>query len=322
MAKIINNNIQNRKGPKVLGTSLIIDNDFYGNEYKIEKINNTLTITVSTGDIDQEMKDKIALFNGPVSIVVQTQNQFNRLSSELSRTEFDKDLTIDVYNLDIQKKLFLDFESLPQNVKVSAFHVENNVDSFSYNDNFATWCLWLNDLDFKTVRDKLTPRSKKEMVSREIIANGFYEELEKKHRNIDMLDSSIKMNEAYEWCKHNISYASETVDKNGNIFGEDNWCQNPVETFRKHRGVCVGRARLLKTMVNNKYLKVDCYTATGTKGNLPHEWNEFVNGDDIYSFDLSFDVKFETDIEKHGYYNIQHSAEVKEIVNKNGSIKR
>ncbi len=79
-------------------------------------------------------------------------------------------------------------------------------------------------------------------------------------------------------------------------FAPDDWgnpCYaDPISTFESGVGVCTGRSRLIKLLLNNYYMQVPCYTIDGRACNMGHEWNEvWISDKEHFYYDINFGVR-------------------------------
>ncbi len=227
---------------------------------------------------------------------------FNELCKELNKKGINKDCVILIDNsTKITKRRWLDFELIPNNVKVS----NNKKDDYYPGENsFDWWLLWLNDKDFNCVINKLTPKVKNRTIYIRNIIDMFF----KKYPTLAFASDYEKVNFVFEWLRKNTSYDSSATNSDGSLKNGANYSQDPVYTYINGRGVCCGRAQLMKILLNNRLMKVNCFLTDGNYHNLQHQWNEvYLSNGQVLYYDLSFNRKNIEKIESYSAYkNIMH----------------
>ena len=219
---------------------------------------------------------------------------FNMLCDLLSRLKTSRSIIIDMSNMKFGYGTTLDIEKLPHNVKISnVINAKGKEDDFYSENSVDWWGLNLNDADFEIYMSKMTLAAAKRALELRKIAHFVYEHL--KVFGIDNLSITEKTQLVYDWCQGKfdnsvgkIFYDTESTLADGSLNINCRYSQDPIETFKRKKGVCAGRARLLKVILNNYYMKVPCFLVKGMAGRLQHEWNEIIdeNGHSIF-FDLS-----------------------------------
>lgn len=187
------------------------------------------------------------------------------------------------------------------NVKVS-----NNKrdDYYPGEDSFDWWLLWLDDKDFNCVVNKLIPKVKNRSIYIRNIVNTFF----KKYPFLAYASDYEKVNFVFEWLRKNTAYDSSATNKDGTLKNGANYSQDPVYTYINKKGVCCGRAQLMKILLNNHLMKVNCFLIDGICCQLQHQWNEvYLNNGQVLYYDLSFGRKNIEKIENYSdYKNITH----------------
>lgn len=207
----------------------------------------------------------------------------------------------------VNKNSILELSSLRDNVKISIVSEAANDPS-----ELNNWCLNLSDDEFKIVYDKIAVKKNAiDLLKQREIARKVYLRLSKTIDFNSMTDTS-KMNFMFDWVSKNFSYDYDLIQSDGNYKdGVDRALgSDPGKVFERGKGVCTGRSRLLKILLNNPYLRVNCYTARGHLRHLEHEWNEFIDEQGrVYAYDISYSIKHVDDITESnkGHHNIEHS---------------
>lgn len=251
----------------------------------------------------------ILMFNG-------STEKLNQLFRQLSYFNISNPIEIRFGNkVKVNKNDALEISSLRNNVKI-AIVSEAVYDPTELNN----WCLNLSDEEFKIVYDKIAvKRQALELLEEREIARSVYLRLSKKIDFNSMTDTS-KMNFMYDWVLNHSSYDYDLIQADGN-FKDDvdrTLGSDPCKVFKRGKGVCTGRSRLLKILLNNPYMRVNCYTAHGLCGHLEHEWNEFIDENGrVFAYDISYKLKHVDDITKcnKGHHNIVHNHVVESSIN-------
>ena len=260
---------------------------------------------------------------GPNKIIfnVTSVDEFNELCQALSFNPTNKNICIELDIKNLKKTDKLDFELLPDNVKISP-HGYDNEDSeelrYPINQTFDNWFLWLDSNTEQIVIKKLDHKSKRRIIELSEIIFNFYSQYYSQLKNLTAIE---KADFVYEWCKYHTSYDIMAVTKENQLKDECNYALDTVETYKRRKGVCNGRARLLKALLNNKYLQVDCYTIKGEKRNLKHEWNVICDElQFLHYYDLSFDLKNHMGLSNYTDYDMIDNSDY--LNNRNKSITR
>lgn len=206
----------------------------------------------------------------------------NSLLQALSYGKCNKNVIIDMVDMAIKNKDDFSFDNLPSNVKISnTGHCTESYPYFGMN-NFDTWLLNIEESRFYDLVEKLSPVSKKRALALHNIVYSFYD----KYADVlGKLSDKEKCDFVYAWLRKNTRFAGENVRMLDGIpvpsCGE---VSDPIETYRTGKGVCSGRSRLFKALLNNRYLNINCFLVTGTFGNTGHEWCEvyFDDGTRLY----------------------------------------
>jgi hypothetical protein len=230
--------------------------------------------------------------------------ELNSLLNSASRIYTNKPIIISVFAMKFGERTNLEIENLPNNVKLSnvihntgletTFHGENSLD---------WWGLKLPENDFRLYLTKLTPKAKERAIKLREIALNTYIYLSK--YNISNLSIEEKGKLVFDWCmgridngKGRITYDFENILPDGRLDMGFEECRDAIETFKRKKGVCAGRARLLKVMLNNNYMRVPCYLVNGMSGHLQHEWNEIITED---GKSIMYDMSQQTNV-----YDVTH----------------
>ena len=275
----------------------IIDNEWYdksGNCYKL--YNNTLYITAydyfpnngySIIDYINEIPEE---FNLTIMLRIMSKTNeiagLNMLLNLLSTYHTRKRVVIDITDMDFCEKVALDIDNLPDNVKIASLidHDLNENYIFS-NQSFECWAMNSNEENFGLLVSKLTANTRKRIIRMREICRNFYGFTPS---NIKIASNKEKTLFAYEWCLRNIEYDVHALNSDGTLRNDRKDSQDPIITFDRRKGVCEGRARLLKLLLNNYYMQVPCFLVKGMSGRLQHTWNEIImeNGS-IIDLDIS-----------------------------------
>jgi hypothetical protein len=220
--------------------------------------------------------------------------ELNSVFNSLSRIYTNKPIIIDVNYATFDEGINLEIEHLPSNVRISNLYFEKGIESVFHGENsFDWWGLKLSEDDFKLYLTKLTPKSRERACQLREIAFNTYKYLFK--YNIENLSVQEKGKLVFDWCmgridnrKGYIAYDFEHILSDGRLDLGHEYSRDAIETFNRKKGVCAGRSRLLKVMLNNYYMRVPCFLVHGMWGELNHEWNEIITEDgESVMFDMS-----------------------------------
>lgn len=291
--------------------------DAFGIRYKVED-DDTLIITASRESlfIPPTIVDHINYLPAGIKVIINTGCDtsvvgLNILLGCFSTKECNKNVTIDVTEMDFKIDDELDMLDLPDNIKIS------NTNSMSRKiylgeNSFDWWLLRRSENAFGTIVSKLDHDSKIRALDFQGIAMKFYFT----YRDIlDSMDDKDKCRFAFKWVKNNTVMVGKREQDKEKLEQAD-----PIQTYRSGKGVCTGRARLFKTLLSNRYFNIDCYLVEGTYGSTPHEWNEVYleDGARVY-YDVNFGVNGLAFLSRN-YFDVNHfdylrNREVNELEN-------
>lgn len=275
----------------------IIDNEWYdrrGNRYKL--VDDVLLITANEFFPDEgysvvDYINEIPL-NMDLTIMLKVKSKtnevagFNMLCDLLSMHPVKQKIIIDITEMEFCEKVSLNIDNLPKNVKITSMIDHNLNENFIFsNQSFESWSLNCNDKHFRLLLSKLTTKSYERINRMREICAGFYRYALSVSKNTNHTQKALF---AYNWCCDNIKYDVSAINDDGTLKYDGKDSQDPIVTFNKREGVCEGRARLLKLLLNNFYMQVPCFLVKGMSGRLQHTWNEILleNGT-IIDLDIS-----------------------------------
>lgn len=280
--KITNSTHVNKKLP-----IKIIENEWYdkqGCSYRLQ--DNALYINAYDyfSNTPYSVADYInEIPNGEISLVIliisSRSNElagFNELCYELSKKRTKINILLDMTNMKFSEKgVSLELEGLPSNVKITCMmnYYNNQEDFIKVNRCFESYALNCNDKDFEVLLSKVTPKLKERLAKMHEIAKEFYYRMP---MNIKNGNNKDKLDYAFSWCVRNIGYDSSATKDDGTLNLGRHDSQDPLVTLKNRKGVCEGRARLLKMLLNNYYMQVPCFLVDGMTRGLQHEWNEVI----------------------------------------------
>lgn len=272
--------------------------EFKGGKLFISKVVSLETLIQHINQIKSSIK---------VVVSVNECALFNHLCRVLHDNPTNKNIVIDIScSCHFNKNQRLDFELLPSNVRVSNLYC-NYQEQLPLNNDFDWWGLWLDDKDFLCVREKLTPLARERFEKMRFIAQSFYESFS--NGPSFSISDKDKANFAFHWLLKNTRYDDEAINPDGTLKREKIGyiAQDAICTFERRRGVCVGRASLMKVLLNNRFMQVNCFLTSGMYGRLHHMWNQvyFNDGNRGY-YDLSFRV-CNSQVLNSYYHRFDHS---------------
>lgn len=275
----------------------IIDNEWYdksGVHYKLSK--DTLCISVndffpndgySIIDYINEIPDGLDL-----TIMLRIKSKpnemagLNVLCNLLSTYLTRKNVVIDITDMEFCEKVALDIDNLPDNVKLTSLIDRNLNENYIFsNQSFESYAMNSSEENFDLLVSKLTATTRKRIIRMREICSNFYRFAP---GNLKTASSKEKTMFAYNWCLSNIKYDINATNSDGTLKNDRKDSQDPIITFDNRMGVCEGRARLLKLLLNNYYMKVPCFLVKGMSGRLQHTWNEIILEDgSVIDLDIS-----------------------------------
>lgn len=275
----------------------IIDNEWYdksGVHYKLS--NNILCISTnnyfpnegySIVDYINEIPEN---FNLTIMLKIKSEPNeiagLNMLCNLLSTYPTRKNVVIDITDMEFCEKVALDIDNLPDNVKIASLIDRDLNENYIFsNQSFESWAMNSSEKNFDLLVSKLTAITRKRIIRMREICSNFYRFTPD---NIKTASSKEKALFAYNWCLSNIKYDIHATNSDGTLKYDRKDSQDPIVTFDKRMGVCEGRARLLKLLLNNYYMQVPCFLVKGMSGRLQHTWNEIILEDgSIIDLDIS-----------------------------------
>lgn len=290
-----------RNSKNMIPLKKVIDNAWYDKSdiyYKL--VNNVLYIVANNyfpneGFSIVDYINKIPENSG-LTIMLKIKSKsnetsgFNMLCNLLSTNVTTQKIIIDITEMEFCEKVSLDIDALPNNVKITSLIDHNLNENYIFsNQSFESWSMNTNDKNFELLLSKLTVKTRERIIRMREICSNFYRFLSNDIRNASNREKALF---AYNWCCSNIKYDNSATNEDGYLKNERKDSQDPIITFDNKMGVCEGRARLFKLLLNNNYMNVPCFLVKGTvkeRGRiLPHTWNEIVLEDGtIIDLDIS-----------------------------------
>lgn len=221
-------------------------------------------------------------------------NCFNSVIETLSKGT-NKNIIIDTSNSNFSITNDIYFSLLPINVKVGNFS-----DDYSQNfhgvNSLDWWSLHANKKNYYNMLIKLIPKTRKRIEILNIIVRDFYMELKDIFPSLDNMNNLEKANLVFEYCSKTIKYDFNSITESSsctlNTRNDCDYSSNPIETYFSNKEICIDKLRLMKLLLNNKYMKVPCFITTGYKpSGERHEWIEVYDNGKRYYYDLSCNIK-------------------------------
>lgn len=221
-------------------------------------------------------------------------DSLNKVLELLSKYKTSKNIFFSTTYSRFKVRERINAANLPSNVKIG--NIINYTDKFYGQNSLDWWSLHATEEELEALYPKLSPNTKKRLEYLNKIAKDFYTYTKKKFPNLDYMTNLEKANLAFEYCSKNITYdfGSTARGVNGVLKPRDDcdFSSDPIETLERKKGVCTGRSRLMKLLLNNRYMKVPCFLSSGyTHSGEGHEWIEVFDNWERYYYDLSFGVK-------------------------------
>ena len=275
----------------------IIDNEWYDKNGVYYKLVNNILYIVTTDFFPNEGYSIVDYINeitknSNLTIMLKIKSKpnetagFNSLCNLLSAFPTNQKIVIDITDMEFCEKVALDIDNLPNNVKITSLIDRDLSENYVFsNQSFESWAMNSNEENFKLLLSKLTTKTQERLKRMREICSNFYTFTP---NNIKMANNEDKTIFAYNWCCNNIKYDINATNSDGTLKNNRKDSQDPIITFDKRMGVCEGRARLLKLLLNNYYMKVPCFIVKGLSGRLQHTWNEIILDDDtVIDLDVS-----------------------------------
>lgn len=274
---------------------MILHNEWYDKSGNYYKLSDNILLIVANEYFPEEQFSIIDYINQlPIGckVILKIKSKpncvagYNMLFNALSVFPTNKNVIIDMSSFSFSEKIALDIEKLPDNVKITCMLDIKNQEHFeASNESFESWSLNCSEQDFKSFLTKLTSKTRYRIFRIREIALNFYKFLPSEIKDGTNWE---KIQFVYNWCRNNIEYDYSAIKSDRTLRWDRKDSQDPIFTFDRRKGVCVGRARLLKILLNNYYMKVPCFLVKGMSGCLQHAWNEAILEDgSIVDMDIS-----------------------------------
>lgn len=237
---------------------------------------------------------------------------FNILCNLLSTYPTSNNIILNITEMKFNENINLYIDNLPDNVKItSMLDVNSKEENYIFSsESFENWALNCSEAKFKLLLDKLTINSRNRIYRLREISLNFYRFFPD---SIKTANDEEKIKYIYNWCCNNIKYDMTAVNQDGTLKETRRDSQDPIITFDRRCGVCEGRAKLLKALLNNYYNKIHCFLVKGMSGRLQHTWNEILleNGS-ILDLDISKQANRIAD--NHDELEIFSNTRIKNII--------
>lgn len=197
----------------------------------------------------------------------------NLLLQAFTYNECNKDVIIDITHVNMKNKDNIFLDDLPSNVKVSNTEAFSSIPNFFGKSDFDYWLLNIDESRFCDLVEKLDSVSRKRALDLQDIVYSFYA---KNEDVLERLSDREKCDFVYAWLRKNTRFAGDRVEtlSTGEQRPIGAQISDPIETYRTGQGVCTGRSRLFKALLNNRYLNVNCFLVDGSISLTGHEWCE------------------------------------------------
>lgn len=289
--------------------SNIVENNFWFDKFGIRYTFKNGKLFISNAKELETLLKHIDQIKSNIEVVIDVKECafFNCLCRALHDNPTNKKIVIAIpCSCHFNKRQRLDFELLPGNVKVSNLYCDYR-EQLPLNNDFDWWGLWLNDRDFACVREKLTQLARERFEKMHFIAQSFYVSFSNSYGS--SMSDKDKTDFVFRWLLKNIRYDDKAVNPDGTLKREKIGyiAQDIVCTFERRRGVCAGRAGLMKMLLNNRFMRVNCFLISGMHGKLNHMWNQIYFDDGIKEYyDLSYGVCNRKTL-SYPYHKLDHS---------------
>lgn len=192
----------------------------------------------------------------------------------------------------------IDLSNIPNNVKIHAFSKNNN------QTEFTTWAHNLSEEGKKKLYNVLDKEDQELFIKQEKVIGEVVKDICDEYPTILNLSKKEQFDIVFNYINEKYLYAKECTNNGKSLNNDSSWAKDALETYKKGRGACLGRANLLTLATNNNYLRLNCSTVLGKYHNVLHAWNEFIDENNVYEYDMSFNIKNVTtlrEMEEKGY---------------------
>lgn len=146
--------------------------------------------------------------------------------------------------------------------------------------------MWLSDDTLIKLQGKFERRVLHDAYHLKDVAKDFNRYVENNY-HANYLTEYDKVLIATEYLENlKISFASEHVTtRNRKMQLKPNcptYISEPLGTYRNRNGVCQGKARLMKVLLNNYFMKMDATELVGENSHGPHSWVGIVINDRLF----------------------------------------
>lgn len=255
------------------------------NTIYIESLSNCIPVTII---------DHINSYNNITTAVItlngtiKDSNNINHLLSKIKKNIKDKTIIIDFSKAQINSRIIMEINNLPDNIKFSVFNDNSRYDNEKdVNNNPADICYWamnLDENDFINFCNHTTEGTKKYLLHMRKTTHDFYTLIKSVYPNVNRLKDRQKADIVYKWIMSHIKYNwTPTNNQNDNCDLDD-----PFIAYEAGKGNCKSRSRLMKLLLNNYYMRVACYLTKGdTLAGTSHEWNEVYDNCKMIYYDIA-----------------------------------
>lgn len=276
--------------------------DKYGNIFSYEEKRPDILGIIIRDRCQPTITDYINLLTKDIKVVVihvnyseENTNILNSILGVLSIKNTNRNIIVNTENSIFRITDDVNYRNLPSNVKFG--NINSDMTTNFYGENsFDWWSLHLNDAAFEILKRKSISPTRQRLIDLRVASKNLYNDLKKDYPNLDRMSNLEKANLVYDILSRNIGYdfSSTTTNAQGVRVprGDRLESSDPIETLKEKKGVCTGRSRALKLLLNNRYMKVPCFLTDGyRKSGEGHEWVEVYEDNQRYYYDLSFGIK-------------------------------
>lgn len=184
-------------------------------------------------------------------------------------------VNVRIFDVEVDKTIYLPFNTLGNNIRL--FFVDTPKDTSNFNAYLVNNPSILNDL-LNNIDPMTIDRIKAESDIQDIFSDDLLNLIHKRGKHIHDYSDEQLMDVIFNYVCKNYPYDWSLVDSSGDLRDDCHFIGDTAySTYTRGKGICTGRSRLIKLYANSKLLQLPCYLVTGMFGNLPHQWNEFID---------------------------------------------
>ena len=199
----------------------------------------------------------------------------------------------------LYKDSFIELDFIGKNTKLKISNGNEIVDN-----NFTTWAHNKTEREKLKVVNVLRKNDKLVFLKEEKIINELYNKVKELYPDFPSLTKKEQFDIVFDYI------------------GQNYICDINILNYQDRYKIYSQRSKLLKLVTNNSLLNIDCYIVKGTLRNgMIHEWNEVIMDNELYDFDITYDMKYKKDVSKLGREVLERNTKINDLYFNNNEIK-